>query len=115
MNRKVDPNPTSSKNVVRKTILRNVEVLINPKVNVIQQNRKSVSDFRNLRLDENIAPDNSDDVFKKPHLQTTLKIAKKITETRNLHPKFRYKSTGDHLTPKTKKVFKDEVIFIKLF
>lgn len=112
MNSKPDSNPTSSKTTVKKTILRNVDFLIKPKVTVIKQSRKTVSDFRSLCLEENIAPVNSD-VFKKPQLHTTLKIAKKITEAKNLEPRFRYRSTGD-LTPKTKKVFRDEVIFIKL-
>lgn len=112
MNKKTDSNPTSSKTAVRKTILRNVEFLTNPKPTVMKQSRRTVSDLRSLCLEENIVPDNSD-VFKKPQLHTTLKIAKKITEAKNMDPRIRYKSTGD-LTPKTKKVFRDEVISIEL-
>lgn len=109
MNRKIEPNPTSSKNAVRKTILRNVEVVVNnPKVNVLKQPRRTVSDFRNLHFEESTAQEDNDDVFRKPHLQTTLKIAKEITKAKNLQPKMRYRSTGD-LTPKTKKVFKEVV------
>lgn len=108
MNKKIDSTPTSSKNPVRKTILRNVEVLNNPEVDVVKQSRRTVYDFRKFCLNQNYSLDDSDNVFKKPQLQTTLKIAQKITEAKKLEPRLRYRSTGD-LTPKTKKVFRDEV------
>lgn len=106
MNRKIDSNPTSSKRI----IFKNCDYLLKPKVTVTKESRRTVSDSQNLVLDENNASDYSENVFKRPQLQTTLKIAKKIAEAKNREPKFRCRSTGE-LTPKTKKVFNDVVNF----